>query len=456
MFRCVFFSALLWLVVSPSAVGEEDAPRAGDEGPRLWEDNKLTEAQPFPGKVLAVESGWGGYRLFLESAGDGEKRYCIAQVWPAGAPHLGYREIGKAELPKPGVTIVYLDPAVEVDRFSWSMGPWTIGRTFGDEDCLKKAVAMEAKSGRGSETGKFIILPGDLMRLPEGVMMGGGETDPVKLKTIYDRYTGSKFADIAHELARELGENPDLTTGIIPAGRDATPWGYNLSFTLRHAWEFHTDTARRKEPYGANFELLLSLVEDAKVGPGRTWALHELSNRLYWGSQTVTGDGSLPPMEETIRRLRVIALDKAEKDFELRREIVRVIYQHGDPNEVLDLAIELSSREGDPHRVAAAFQAAMPVEGAKRLTKENRAKYLSHGFLLLGRIDDGKSGTGYFLAGHLGSVIGIEPVRQGQSPFAPDQRLPEYQGKHGLGEAFFQKTVDEAMAWWEKHRGEYE
>jgi hypothetical protein len=35
---------------------------------------------------------------------------------------------------------VYLNPSVEIDRFSWSMGPWRIGRIFGDDDSLRKVV----------------------------------------------------------------------------------------------------------------------------------------------------------------------------------------------------------------------------------------------------------------------------------------------------------------------------
>ncbi|MES2922664.1 MAG: hypothetical protein V4819_14015 [Verrucomicrobiota bacterium] len=112
--------------------------KADDE---LWKDNKLTPAQPFPGRVLAVESGWGGYRLVIESGGEGEKRYCIARVWPGVTRQaVEYQEVRKQDLPTPGVMMVFLDPAVEVSQFSWSMGPRKIGRIFGAEDCLLKAV----------------------------------------------------------------------------------------------------------------------------------------------------------------------------------------------------------------------------------------------------------------------------------------------------------------------------
>src|SRR5688572_16332586 len=101
---------LIFIVLSfPFLVHAEDV---------RWKDNKLTPAQPFPGRVLAVESGWGGYRLVIESIGDGDKKYCIAQVWPGGFPHLEYKEIQKRDLPQPGATMVFLNPSIEVDRFS--------------------------------------------------------------------------------------------------------------------------------------------------------------------------------------------------------------------------------------------------------------------------------------------------------------------------------------------------
>lgn len=122
----------------------------------LWKDNKLTPAQPFPGRVLAVESSWGGYRLVIESLGDGDKKYCIAQVWPGAgvSPQLAYSEILKVDIPKPSVSTVFLNPSIEIDRFSWSMGPWKIGRVFGDEDCLKKVIVLASdKQNQRGESG---------------------------------------------------------------------------------------------------------------------------------------------------------------------------------------------------------------------------------------------------------------------------------------------------------------
>jgi len=106
---------------------------------QTWENNKITRDQPFSGKVLAVETSWGGYRLLLQSTKD-ESKFCIAQIWPGGggtAGSLSYKLLQRKDLPKPSVQWVFLNPAIEVDRFSWSMGPWKIGRIFGDDDCVK-------------------------------------------------------------------------------------------------------------------------------------------------------------------------------------------------------------------------------------------------------------------------------------------------------------------------------
>ncbi len=111
----------------------------------LWKDNKLTPAQPFPGRVMAVETSWIGYRLFIESSDEKDKKYCIAQVWPGGTPHLDYKVVQKKDLPQPNVNTIYLNPSIDVDRFSWSMGVVKIGRVFGDEDILKQVEAIGSK-----------------------------------------------------------------------------------------------------------------------------------------------------------------------------------------------------------------------------------------------------------------------------------------------------------------------
>ena len=54
----------------------------------------------------------------------------------------------------------------------------------------------------------------------------------------------------------------------------------------------------------------------------------------------------------------------------------------------------------------------------------------------------------YALALRAGDHVGQE--------FKPDQRLPRYQGKHGLTDEFFGDTVKNALHWWEENKGKYE
>ncbi|MFN0075340.1 MAG: hypothetical protein ACKVY0_02585 [Prosthecobacter sp.] len=284
--------------------------------------------------------------------------------------------------------------------------------------------------------------------------MNEDTVDSAELKKTYDHYVGSEFSDIAHELAKRAGENSILQS-YIPNEKLAEPWTHSMALTLSQAWRFHTDYAVRKEPRGRIFEVLMQVVEDDEIGAGRRIALGEIATRLHWGSYPATNDGSLPPMEDTIRRLSAIAQDQHE-DAALRRAIVPILYQYGDPNAYLDLAIELTSAETSPLAIGETFRFATPVRNSDRLTPANRAKYLNHVFQLLEKIDDKRSGTGYFLAMHIGAFVGVKPVRPGQGSFAPDQRLPEYQGEHGLTEFFFQTTVDNAIKWWAENKNKYQ
>ena len=85
---------------------------------------------------------WVGYELLLEEIG-GSHRLCIAQVYMTTGP-LSYtiikdrkQEVAN-ESKRKEAHWIYVSPAIEIDQFSWSLGPWRIGRIFGDEDVLRK------------------------------------------------------------------------------------------------------------------------------------------------------------------------------------------------------------------------------------------------------------------------------------------------------------------------------
>lgn len=107
---------------------------------KLWTDNKLTPAQPFPAKVCAVATSWVGYHLLLEEIG-GTHRLCIVRVWftaPLEYIILDAAKGATPEWPQRTEGWTYITPGIDVNRFSWSIGIDKIGQCFGDEDILRK------------------------------------------------------------------------------------------------------------------------------------------------------------------------------------------------------------------------------------------------------------------------------------------------------------------------------
>jgi hypothetical protein len=269
----------------------------------------------------------------------------------------------------------------------------------------------------------------------------------------YYRLTSAEFAPIAAKLARLIGHN-SVFTGIGPATQE--PWKEaqlsdhdRIGCTLRQLWRKHFETRR---PRGENVELLFGLLEDPSVGRGRHRVAVELVACLR--GATLAPDPSMPPMQDILRRLERLVQDpkEPEEPEAVRSYVLDLLFVHGDQNKYLDLAIRLTSTGDKPMRRAELFRSCTQACRPGKLSEENRRKFLCHGYRLLEEIDDGHSGSGYFLAVDLGLFIGIAPVRTGQSSFMPDSRLPEYQGPHGLTETFFQDTVNNARKWREENK----
>ena len=111
----------------------------------LWSNGKITPEQPFKGSIIAVKPGWGWDTIILKEQ-DGKGRYCFALVGQS----LSYRiveakDFDQAKLIELGA--IFITPAVEVDRFSWSMGVWEHGRRFGANDTATKFQSTVKKSG---------------------------------------------------------------------------------------------------------------------------------------------------------------------------------------------------------------------------------------------------------------------------------------------------------------------
>lgn len=58
-----------------------------------------------------------------------------------------------------------------------------------------------------------------------------------------------------------------------------------------------------------------------------------------------------------------------------------------------------------------------------------------------------RPGHSYFIASSLGDYVGVR--------FKPDQSDPRYEGPHGLKDAFFIETVDNALKWWRENKEKY-
>ena len=113
----------------------------------LWSKNKLTPDQPFPAKVLAILPSWVGYHLLLEEIG-GKQRLCVARV--SETVGLEYRMLNETTRSvMKSLTVkdgwIYLTPSVDVNRFSWSIGAWKLGRIFREDDLLFRIVERKRK-----------------------------------------------------------------------------------------------------------------------------------------------------------------------------------------------------------------------------------------------------------------------------------------------------------------------
>jgi hypothetical protein len=115
----------------------------------LWREDRITPEQPFRAKVVAVQPGWGWDTIILEEI-DGAGRYCLATF---GNPLGDYTIVERKQFDEKAMKqkgAIFLDPPVEVARFSWSMSVWRHGRIFGDEDTATK---HRKKTGERNGTG---------------------------------------------------------------------------------------------------------------------------------------------------------------------------------------------------------------------------------------------------------------------------------------------------------------
>jgi len=288
----------------------------------------------------------------------------------------------------------------------------------------------------------FILLP--INALADDLdVLADPSTPPDQRGEIYQKLAKADLASIGIKLATLIG-----THGVISdfGPRTKQPWNEpqlsendRVEATLLQLW---ADIKHNEKIRGQNFDTMLSILENPAVGSGRYMVLSELSSSLRFR------DPSQPPLDVTLKRLDALAQNENER-IDFRMKLVATLFEYADPNAYLDFIIKLSSKEPKPLDQSEAFRFSTPEVTANRLTKENQKRYLEYAFSLLKSIDDGHSGTGYFLARHIGVFLGIK------GEFAPDSHLPEYQGQYSLKDSFFQQTVDNARTWWANNSSLY-
>ncbi|MDH3583112.1 MAG: hypothetical protein OER86_02740 [Phycisphaerae bacterium] len=121
----------------------------------LWEDDKFTREQPWPGKVISVRPSWVGYGLLISDLKTGTK-LCSVGIDVFGS--IVYQEL-KGEAKKAALAdraksgsyattgVVNFSPGIDIGIFSSSLGPQTIGRQFGEKDLLLVASRQQHRQG---------------------------------------------------------------------------------------------------------------------------------------------------------------------------------------------------------------------------------------------------------------------------------------------------------------------
>lgn len=248
------------------------------------------------------------------------------------------------------------------------------------------------------------------------------------------------FSEIAPKLAKLITTHP-VITGIGP--KTDKPWnekqlskGDRIGCTLSQLWH----QGIQQKSYTERIELMMKILDNPEGGRERQIALSEISSSLHFGGPKYIHGGTLSSAEvnKTINHLNRFAFDESES-IELRKAVLPILFEHGDPNKYLDLAIKITDIETNPLVKVQLFRHTAPTYNNDKYTPENRNKYLKYAFDLLKQVNDGKTGKGYFLARHLGRFVGIK------NEFTPNENPSECK-------AFFQTTVDNALKWWEENQ----
>jgi hypothetical protein len=264
-------------------------------------------------------------------------------------------------------------------------------------------------------------------------------TSGVRRDALVTKLSGHTFSEIGIQVAQAICRSQRFG---FHSPMTAKPWleeSCPEEEKIRHAAGVVWQAIIERAEAGSLAEPLARLCSEDRPENERMIYLDALLDRHYDDRVKVT--------------LERIAYDKAQPQG-IEIKVAEILVQRADANAYLRLLMKACDRIKDSLPRSERFRFATERLSGK-ISAESKKLLLNYGFAQLSQIDDGKSGKGYFLAMHLGDVAGIKPVREGQGAFAPDQRLPQYQGERGLKDSFFQDTVDNAQKWWRKNQKDF-
>ena len=261
---------------------------------------------------------------------------------------------------------------------------------------------------------------------------------------LYSSLCKKDFSEIAPKLAKLITTHP-VITGIGP--QTNKPWNEKqlsqddrIGCTLWQLWRYHVIRVKQKS-YAECIELMMSIFGNTKAKDReRQIALREISSNLHFGVSPYGRTLSTTEVNKTISRLDKYVFDESES-IALRKSILPILFEHGDPNKYLNLAIEITNIETNPLVKVQSFWNVTPPYNTDKYTPENRNKYLKYAFDLLKQVDDGKTGKGYFLARHIGRFVGAE------NEFPPKKNVSG-------NDSYFQETVNNALKWWGENQAQ--
>ena len=119
---------------------------SNDWNQELWQGNRLTSEQPFPGKVIGIASSWVGYELLLEEIGVDKPRYCYTNI--ATTFSLNYTLTTKQAsanllINAPKSKWLMLPKAILISEFNYEEGGHKLGKNYGGEDLLLQVISSK-------------------------------------------------------------------------------------------------------------------------------------------------------------------------------------------------------------------------------------------------------------------------------------------------------------------------